>query len=120
LTLQCFIVADVICFKYCDPFGGSGEDEESQPETPKAGNESNSVQYYYTRINPAEPLWSFLQRLDRSRLDSNALIEGHDIGIADERSSRHHCNTGICFRGPENALNNASLEVSMVILGKTS
>ncbi|TGJ84348.1 hypothetical protein E0Z10_g4431 [Xylaria hypoxylon] len=114
LTLQCFIVADVICFKYLGPLD-LGEDEESRPKTPKAGNKSNSVQYY-TRIDPAEPIWSFLQRLDKSLLNSNASVEGHGIGVADQRSSRHNCNTGIYLREAEDDLNIANIEVDVQLL----
>ncbi|KAI3322803.1 acetyl-CoA synthetase-like protein [Xylariaceae sp. AK1471] len=118
LTLQCFIVADVICFKYSSPFD-LGENRESQLETPNAGNKSNSVQYY-TRVDPAEPIWSFLQRLDRSQLCSNAPVEGHGIGIADSRSSRHHCNTGIYFREAENDLYAADLQTDVQLLAGPS
>ncbi|KAI0538891.1 hypothetical protein GGR58DRAFT_466511 [Xylaria digitata] len=114
LTLQCFIVADVICFKYLGPPGLDGN-EEPRPKTLKTENKSNSVQYY-TRINPAESIWSFLQRLDQSQLNSNASVEGHGIGIAEQGSSRHNCNTGIYLRGAGNDLNAANQEADVQLL----
>ncbi|KAI1377226.1 hypothetical protein F4677DRAFT_453975 [Hypoxylon crocopeplum] len=118
LTLRCFIVADVICFKYFGPFD-LRKDEESQLETPEAGKKSNSVQYY-TRVDPAESTWSFLQRLDRSQLNSNASVEGHGIGVANQKSSRHHCNTGIYFWETENDLNADNLETDVQLLARRS
>lgn len=114
LTLQCFIVADVICFKYFGPLG-PGEDEDSKARTPKATNKSELVQYY-TRIDPAESVWSFLQRLDRSQLNSNASIEGHGSGVVEQRSSHHNCNTGVCLREAEDGQNDTNLDVSVSIL----
>jgi hypothetical protein len=112
LTLQCFIVADIICFKYSGP-SDLGETRESQSEAPKAGNKSRAVQYY-TRIDPTESVWAFLQRLDRSQLCSDAPVEGHGIGVADSRSSRHHCNTGIYFRETGSGLNDTDVKVRLL------
>lgn len=111
LTLQCFIVADVVCFKYFGPLGLSGH-KESQSKTPNAGKRSKSAQYY-TRVDPAESIWSFLQRLESSHLNLNASVEGHGIGVADQQSSRHNCNTGVYLREAENDLNVANIEVSI-------
>ncbi|KAI0975299.1 hypothetical protein F4678DRAFT_457572 [Xylaria arbuscula] len=114
LTLQCFIVADVVCFKYSGPLDPR-EYEESQPKTQKGRNKSSTVQYY-TRIDPAESVWSFLQRLDKSQLNINASVEGHNIGIADQRSSRHNCNTGIYLREADNDLKAADMEADVQLL----
>ncbi|KAI0422787.1 hypothetical protein F5X98DRAFT_385736 [Xylaria grammica] len=118
LTLQCFIVADVICFKYFGPLE-LGDDDEPRQKAPKAGNKSNSVQYY-TRIDPAEAVWSFLQRLDKSQLNSNASVEGHGIGVADQRSSRHNCNTGVYLREAEDDFKVANLEADVLLLAGPS
>ncbi|KAI0877195.1 hypothetical protein GGS24DRAFT_448463 [Hypoxylon argillaceum] len=118
LTLQCFIVADVVCFKYHGALDVGG-DERPQPETPKAGKKSHLVQYY-TRVDPAEKVWSFLQRLDRSQLNVNVSVEGHGIGVVDQQSSRHNCNTGIYLRETENDINVASLEADVQLLAGPS
>ncbi|KAI0466682.1 hypothetical protein F4859DRAFT_497006 [Xylaria cf. heliscus] len=114
LTLQCFIVADVICFKYFGPLGPH-EDDGSKTRTAKAAIKSDSVQYY-TRIDPAESTRSFLQRLDRSELNSNASVEGHGIGVADQRSSRHNCNTGVYFQEAGNDQNATNLEADVQLI----
>ncbi|KAI0184517.1 hypothetical protein EV127DRAFT_444015 [Xylaria flabelliformis] len=118
LTLQCFIVADVICFKYLSPLSHD-EDRESQTRTPKAENESNQVQYY-TRIDPNESIWSFLQRLDRSELNFNTSVEGHGIGLVDQRSSHHNCNTGVYLRGTEDDQNGTNLEADVQLIAGPS
>ncbi|KAI1177286.1 hypothetical protein F4777DRAFT_542461 [Nemania sp. FL0916] len=118
LTLQCFIVADVICFKYVGPLGVC-EDEESGSMTSKAGHKSSSVQYY-TRVDPTESVRSFLQRLDKSQLNPNASIEGHGIGVVDQRSSRHNCNTGIHLREPGNDIDVANFEADVWLLAGPS
>ncbi|GAP85249.1 putative lysergyl peptide synthetase [Rosellinia necatrix] len=110
LTLQCFIVADVICFKY----SGSLD-----PEKDGAGDEDNTVQYY-TRVDPTESIWSFLQRLDRCRLDPDVVVEGHDIGVAHQRSSYHHCNTGIYIRKAENDSGFVNFEADVQLLAGSS
>ncbi|KAI3334062.1 hypothetical protein F4824DRAFT_469669 [Ustulina deusta] len=118
LTLQCFIVADVICFKYSGPFE-LDESGESQLRTQEGKNKSSSVQYY-TRVDPAESIWSLLQRLDKSQLNSNASVEGHGIGVADQRSSRHNCNTGIYLREEENDPSVANIEADVLLLAGPS
>ncbi|KAI0444389.1 hypothetical protein F4803DRAFT_255347 [Xylaria telfairii] len=118
LTLQCFIVADVICFKYFGPLGpdeDKDEDEDSRKSTLKATNKSEPVQYY-TRIDSAESVWSFLQRLDRSEPDSNASVEGHGIGVVHQRSSHHSCNTGVYLREAENGQNEINLDVDVQLM----
>ncbi|KAI0509077.1 hypothetical protein F5B22DRAFT_618397 [Xylaria bambusicola] len=114
LTLQCFIVADVICFKYSGPHDLS-KDEGFESMIRNVGNTNSSVQYY-TRIDPSEPVWSFLRRFDQSQLISNAMVEGHDIGVADQRSSRHNCNTGIYLQGFKDDPNITSMEVDVQLL----
>lgn len=111
LTLQCYIVADVVCFKYFGPLDLDGH-EESQSKTPNAGKKSKSAQYY-TRVDPAESIWSFLRRIESSHLNLNASVEGHGIGVADQQSSRHNCNTGVYLRESEADLNVANFEVSI-------
>ncbi|KAK5630440.1 hypothetical protein RRF57_006155 [Xylaria bambusicola] len=110
LTLQCFIVADVICFKYSSP-RDLGEKERLESTIQNGRNNDTSVQYY-TRIDPSETVWSFLRRFDQSQLNSNAVVEGHDIGVADQRSSRHNCNTGIYLQAVENDPNITSMEAN--------
>ncbi|KAI8627922.1 hypothetical protein F5Y19DRAFT_440404 [Xylariaceae sp. FL1651] len=94
LTLQCFIVADVICFNYNGPLdlGNSGEQHP--------GVRKRTSVRYFTRTDPAESVCSFLQRLATAHIPSNDASDpgGLDIGIAGEQSARHHCNTGIYFR----------------------
>ncbi|KAJ2994578.1 hypothetical protein NUW58_g1523 [Xylaria curta] len=114
LTLQCFIVADVICFKYLGPLN-LDEEGESQRKPVKVQNKNQLVQYY-TRIDPAESIQSFLQRLDKSQLNFNASVEGHSIGVADQQSSHHNCNTGIYFRETENDPIIANLEADVQLV----
>ncbi|KAI0433856.1 hypothetical protein F5Y09DRAFT_350464 [Xylaria sp. FL1042] len=118
LTLQCFIVADVVCFKYSGSLG-LGEDEESRLRTENERTQRNSVQYY-TRIDPTETIKSFLQRLDRSQLNFNASVEGHGIGVANQQSSRHNCNTGIYLQEAENDPNAANMEANVQLLAGPS
>ncbi|KAI1120172.1 hypothetical protein F5Y10DRAFT_137807 [Nemania abortiva] len=118
LTLQCFIVADVVCFKYSGPLDLRG-DEESQSKTAKAGKRSKSVQYY-TRVDPAESIWSFLRRLDGSKLSLNASVEGHGIGVVDQQSSRHSCNTGVYLREVDNDINVDHVEADVQLLAGPS
>ncbi|KAI1764550.1 hypothetical protein GGR53DRAFT_520270 [Hypoxylon sp. FL1150] len=100
LTLQCFIVADVICFKYLGPLD-------------RLEGEESSLVEYYTRIDPAEPVWSLIQRLEKAQLNSNGATEGHGIGVADIRSSRNQCNTGMCYSEIEGDLDVTSLKADV-------
>ncbi|KAI1191478.1 hypothetical protein F5B17DRAFT_382060 [Nemania serpens] len=118
LTLQCYIVADVVCFKYFGPLDLDGH-EESQSKTPNAGKKSKSAQYY-TRVDPAESIWSFLRRIESSHLNLNASVEGHGIGVADQQSSRHNCNTGVYLRESEADLNVANFEADVQLLAGPS
>lgn len=108
LTLQCFIVADIICFKYRGPL--VSVKKQGQDSVLKRGSGESVSGRYFTRINQREPLWSFLRRLEASYVPSNGVADpmGHDIGVANEHSSRHHCNTGVYFQ----ELKFADLEVS--------
>jgi len=111
LTLQCFIVADVICFKYSGPLD-RGKDSRVKPETAQLGSKSCPV-LYFTRLDPTETIWLFLQRLERSSHNASISANGFGIGIVDERSPQHHCNTGISISEiPSNAY--ASDQVSHV------
>lgn len=109
LTLQCFIVADVICLKYSGPLD-LGADEKSQPQTRETETGGSPVQYY-TRINPSEPIRSFLQRLAESRLNVNSPVEGHGIGVVNQVSSRHNCNTSVYIKSDGNDSNFSNDEV---------
>lgn len=98
LTLRCFIVADIFCFKYNSPFEPKGGQGRTSGRRKKV--KSTSVRYF-TRVDPEERVWSFLQRLDMSQVSPDAAIycAGNDIGVADGQSSRHHYNTGIYLQG---------------------
>ncbi|KAI1463651.1 acetyl-CoA synthetase-like protein [Daldinia caldariorum] len=95
LTLRCFVVADIICFKYEESSDISEIHKRKfgtkKPESRKASGR------YFTRINPHESVCLFSKRLDASRLSSHPTIDpiSHDIGVADSQSVRHHCNTGL-------------------------
>ncbi|KAI1662836.1 acetyl-CoA synthetase-like protein [Daldinia decipiens] len=98
LTLRCFVVADIICFKY---YGPSNLNKTPQQRLDARKQENKQVSgRYFTRVDPGEPISSFLKRLDASRLSSNGTIDpiGHDIGVADEQSLRHYCNTSLYVR----------------------
>ncbi|KAI1262894.1 hypothetical protein F5Y18DRAFT_438707 [Xylariaceae sp. FL1019] len=113
LTLQCYIVADVICFKYTGPF-----EEPAHKASPDDQKTTIAVQYY-TRINPNESLSSFLRRIDRSQglVDGPVDPAGHDIGVAAPTSSLHHCNTGISIRDGGDTCNvdNENSTIELVI-----
>ncbi|OTB17054.1 hypothetical protein K445DRAFT_74298 [Daldinia sp. EC12] len=95
LTLRCFVVADIICFKYEE---SSDINKTHQQKFGTKKQESTRVSCrYFMRIDPHESICSFLKRLEASHLSPNATIDpvSHDIGVADPRSLRHHCNTGL-------------------------
>ncbi|KAF4618355.1 hypothetical protein G7Y89_g14948 [Cudoniella acicularis] len=87
LTLQCFIVADIIGFRYNGPI--QVHDEKIKDVS----------LLYLSRVDPNERVRSFLQRLDQCRPSATTTVPtGYDIGVVDAHSSHHHCNTAICFR----------------------
>ncbi|KAI0599013.1 acetyl-CoA synthetase-like protein [Biscogniauxia sp. FL1348] len=87
LTLQCFIVADTLCFQ----FSGTLNANQDQAVRPLPS-------IYITRINNGETVRSFLQRLARSHdpLARTAHL-GYSIDVVDIASSRHRCNTELYF-----------------------
>ncbi|KAI1431130.1 hypothetical protein GGR50DRAFT_108230 [Xylaria sp. CBS 124048] len=119
LTLQCFIVADVISFKYASPCG-TREEEKIHLETPKDANGNRPVQYYI-RVDPAEAAWSFLQRLARSSQSSSVVGGGHGhIEITDQLSPRDNCNTGIYLQKTESSSNPVDLDTDIHLLAGPS
>ncbi|KAI1491326.1 acetyl-CoA synthetase-like protein [Biscogniauxia mediterranea] len=87
LTLQCFIVADTLCFQ----FSGTLNADQSQAVKPLPS-------IYITRVNTGETARSFLQRLSRSHDPlSRPVHPGYNIDVVDEASSRHRCNTELYF-----------------------
>ncbi|KAI1819880.1 hypothetical protein F4861DRAFT_525326 [Xylaria intraflava] len=117
LTLQCFIVADVISFKYFGPCEVSG-DEEIRSETLR---DKNGSAQYYTRVDPTESVWSFLQRLGESQRSSSAAVEGPGrIEVTDQLSPRDNCNTGIYFPEAGNGSNSVGLDTDIHLLAEPS
>ncbi|KAI0384322.1 acetyl-CoA synthetase-like protein [Hypomontagnella monticulosa] len=98
LTLQCFIVADIICFRYHEPL--LSIQKQNHDSALKRGTAKSISGRYFTRINQGEPIWSLLRCLETTHACSDGVTDpmGHDVGVANEHSSRHHCNTGICFQ----------------------
>jgi hypothetical protein len=96
VTIQCFIVTDVLCFKYNGPI-------EPSPKKQNHSSQSKNLQHisalYVTRIDRGETVHSFLQRLDRSQEPATISDPaGCDLGVFEEHSPYHECNTGICYR----------------------
>jgi hypothetical protein len=109
LTIQCFIVTDVLCFKYSGPID----------PTPRKQDRSSQSQYsqwisalYVTRLDRSETVLAFLQRLEKSQKPSATTNDpaGYDIGIFEAHSPYHECNTGVFFaEGKENRDNSRRL-----------
>ncbi|KAI0160741.1 hypothetical protein GGR57DRAFT_499419 [Xylariaceae sp. FL1272] len=112
LTLQCYIVADVISFQYTGPY------EESTSKAPPKDQKTTITVHYYTRINSNETLRSFLRRIDRSQglVDGAVGPAGHDIGVAAQNSSLHHCDTGISIRNEGDASNLGNQDVTLELV----
>ena len=118
LTLQCFIIADIICFKYNGAIEG---EQERENDSQLHNEESKDISLLYiTRVDPNELVRSFLRRFHQCRASASATDPtDYDIGVVGEHSSHHHCNTAICFRKQEaeqeesTSISNTNLEVSM-------
>ncbi|KAI5925050.1 hypothetical protein F4810DRAFT_718462 [Camillea tinctor] len=95
LTLQCFVVADTLCFQ----FSGTLDADPNQAVKPIPS-------IYITRINPGETIQSFLQQLDIGNGSLNRSdLSDHSIDVVDQELSRYCCNSEVYFYEGEKDIN---------------
>lgn len=101
LTLQCFVSVENICFGYQEQIVvGSFTDHSASLEDVRT---SSKLMLYIVRVESAEAIQQFLQRLERSRKSLDvAAPTGYEIRVVEAQSSHHLYNTAIHYHDHQN------------------
>ncbi|KAF2755568.1 acetyl-CoA synthetase-like protein [Pseudovirgaria hyperparasitica] len=103
LTLQCFIVADVLCFGYSGPSGASADAADKH-------DAGTFATLYVMKLDRSEPVRSFIQRLQQTHQSSLTTTgpAGFEITLVEADTDQHKSNTAISFNVGEEEVRNGT------------